>query len=160
MATEFIPAEGITEEQLADAAQLASLADETPEGRSIVILAKEKFNIRAREMHTLNTVFIPFTAQTSMSGIDLKNPDGKLRSIRKGSSDAIRKFIENNNGFFPENVEDIVSDLSRQGATPLVVAENDQVLGVIHLKDIVKGGIKQRFAQLRKMGITDSDDHW
>ena len=153
MATEFIPAEGISAEQLADAAQLASLADETPEGRSVVVLSKEQFNIRAREMQTLDTVFIPFTAQTSMSGIDLKNPDGQLRRIRKGSSAAIRKFIENNNGFFPENVGEIVSNLSRQGATPLVVAENKQVLGVIHLKDIVKGGIKQRFAQLRKMGI-------
>jgi K+-transporting ATPase ATPase B chain len=153
MATEFIPAEGITMEHLADAAQLASLADETPEGRSVVILAKDKFNIRAREMHTLDSSFIPFTAQTSMSGIDLKNPDGQPRSIRKGSSSAIRKFIENNNGFFPEKVEEIVSDLSRQGSTPLVVAENGLVLGVIHLKDIVKGGIKQRFAQLRMMGI-------
>jgi K+-transporting ATPase ATPase B chain len=153
MATEFIPAEGTTQEQLADAAQLASLADETPEGRSVVVLAKEQFNIRAREMHSMDAVFIPFTAQTSMSGIDLKNPGGQLRSIRKGSSSAIRKFIENNNGFFPEKLEEIVSDLSRQGATPLVVAENNQVLGVIHLKDIVKGGIKQRFAQLRMMGI-------
>jgi K+-transporting ATPase ATPase B chain len=153
MATEFVPAEGITIEQLADAAQLASLADETPEGRSIVVLAKEQFNIRAREMQALDTEFVPFTAQTSMSGLDLKNPDGQLRSIRKGSSSAIRKFIENNNGFFPENVEEIVSEISRQGATPLVVAENNQVLGVIHLKDIVKGGIKQRFAQLRMMGI-------
>jgi K+-transporting ATPase ATPase B chain len=153
MATEFIPAEGISVEHLADASQLASLADETPEGRSIVVLAKEQFNIRAREMLTLDTLFIPFTAQTSMSGIDLKSSEGQLRSIRKGSSAAIRKFIENNNGFFPKNVEEVVSDLSRQGATPLVVAENNQVLGVIHLKDIVKGGIKQRFAQLRMMGI-------
>jgi K+-transporting ATPase ATPase B chain len=153
MATEFIPAEGFTSEQLADAAQLASLADETPEGRSIVVLAKEKFNIRARDMQPLESVFIPFTAQTSMSGIDIKSPDGQLRSIRKGSASAIRKFIENNNGFFPKNVEEIVSDLSRQGATPLVVAENSRVLGVIHLKDIVKGGIRQRFAQLRLMGI-------
>ncbi len=153
MATEFIPADGISEEQLADTAQLASLADETPEGRSVVVLAKEKFNIRAREMHSMDTVFIPFTAQSSMSGIDLKNPEGQLRSIRKGSSSAIRKFIENNNGFFPEKVEEIVSDLSQKGATPLVVAENSMVLGVIHLKDIVKGGIKQRFAQLRMMGI-------
>ncbi len=153
MATEFVPAEGFTKEQLADAAQLASLADETPEGRSIVVLAKEKFNMRAREMQLLETVFIPFTAQTRMSGIDLKTPGGQLRSIRKGAANTIRKFIENNNGFFPKNVEEIVSDLSRQGATPLVVAENAQVLGVIHLKDIVKGGIKQRFAQLRKMGI-------
>jgi K+-transporting ATPase ATPase B chain len=153
MATEFIPAEGVSPENLADAAQLSSLADETPEGRSIVILAKEQFNIRAREMHTLDTTFIPFTAQTSMSGIDLNDPDGNSRSIRKGSSSAIHKFIENNNGFFPKNVDEIVSELSRQGATPLVVAENNRVLGVIHLKDIVKGGIKQRFAQLRKMGI-------
>ena len=153
MATEFIPAEGVSPENLADAAQLSSLADETPEGRSIVILAKEQFNIRAREMQTLDTTFIPFTAQTSMSGIDLNDPDGNLLSIRKGSSNAIHKFIENNNGFFPKNVDEIVSELSRQGATPLVVAENNRVLGVIHLKDIVKGGIKQRFAQLRKMGI-------
>ena len=153
MATEFIPAEGVSPENLADAAQLSSLADETPEGRSIVILAKEQFNIRAREMQTLDTTFIPFTAQTSMSGIDLNDPDGNLRSIRKGSSNAIHKFIENNNGFFPENVDEIVSELSRQGASPIVVAENNRVLGVIHLKDIVKGGIKQRFAQLRKMGI-------
>ena len=153
MATEFIPAEGFTKEQLADAAQLASLADETPEGRSIVVLAKEQFNIRAREMQPLDTVFVPFTAQTSMSGLDFRNPDGQLRSIRKGSSSAIKKFIENNNGFFPKNVEETVTELSRQGATPLVVAENNQVLGVIHLKDIVKGGIKQRFAQLRMMGI-------
>jgi potassium-transporting ATPase ATP-binding subunit len=153
MATELIPAEGIEIEQLADAAQLASLADETPEGRSVVVLAKEQFNIRAREMQSLDTVFIPFTAQTRMSGIDLRNPDGQIRSIRKGASSAIRKFIENNNGFFPDNVEKIVSEVSQQGATPLVVAENDQVLGVINLKDIVKGGIKQRFAQLRMMGI-------
>jgi potassium-transporting ATPase ATP-binding subunit len=153
MATEFLPAEGISIEQLADAAQLASLADETPEGRSIVVLAKEQFNIRAREMQTLESIFIPFTAQTSMSGIDLKNPDGQFRSIRKGASSAIKKFIQNNDGYFPDNVEEIVFDLSRKGATPLVVAENNQVLGVIHLKDIVKGGIKQRFAQLRMMGI-------
>jgi potassium-transporting ATPase ATP-binding subunit len=153
MATEFIPAEGFTKEQLADAAQLASLADETPEGRSIVVLAKDQFNMRAREMQPLDTVFVPFTAQSSMSGLDFKNTDGQLRSIRKGSSSAIKKFIENNNGFFPKNVEETVTELSRQGATPLVVAENNQVLGVIHLKDIVKGGIKQRFAQLRMMGI-------
>jgi K+-transporting ATPase ATPase B chain len=153
MATEFIPAEGFTKEQLADAAQLASLADETPEGRSIVVLAKEQFNIRAREMQPMDSVFVPFTAQTSMSGLDFRNPDGQLRSIRKGSSNAIKKFIENNNGFFPKNVEETVTELSRQGATPFVVAENNQVMGVIHLKDIVKGGIKQRFAQLRMMGI-------
>jgi potassium-transporting ATPase ATP-binding subunit len=153
MATDFIAAEGISQMRLADASQLASLADETPEGRSIVVLAKDKFNLRAREMHQMEAVFIPFTAQTRMSGIDLKNPDGHMSCIRKGASSAIKKFIENNNGFFPKKVDEIVSEISMQGATPLVVAENNQVLGVIQLKDIVKGGIKQRFVQLRKMGI-------
>ena len=153
MATEFIPAEGVTEEHLADTAQLASLADETPEGRSIVILAKEKFNIRGCEMQPFEATFIPFTAQTRMSGIDLRTSDDKLRRIRKGAAEEIKTFIQNNNGFFPKKVEEVIYDLSRQGSTPLVVAENNQVLGVIHLKDIVKGGIKQRFAELRKMGI-------
>jgi K+-transporting ATPase ATPase B chain len=153
MATEFIPADGISKDQLADTAQLASLADETPEGRSVVVLAKEQFNIRGRELDPSDTVFIPFSAQTRMSGIDIRRPDGQMRSIRKGAAEAIRKFTEKNNGFFPKNVEEVVHDLSKQGSTPLVVAENSQVLGVIHLKDIVKGGIKQRFAQLRKMGI-------
>jgi len=153
MATEFIPSEGISKEQLADAAQLASLADETPEGRSIVVLAKEQFNIRGREIHSAETVFIPFTAQTRMSGVDISKSNERIRSIRKGAAETIKKFIESNNGFFPKNMEKIVNDLSMQGATPLVVAENERVLGVIHLKDIVKGGIKQRFAQLRRMGI-------
>ena len=153
MATNFIPAEGLTVEQLADAAQLSSLADETPEGRSIVVLAKEQFNIRGRELNPTETSFIPFTAQSRMSGIDIRLPDGKMRKIRKGASDTIKKFVEDNDGFFPNNVKDIVTDLAKQGATPLVVAENNQVLGVIHLKDIVKGGIRQRFAQLRSMGI-------
>ncbi len=153
MATEFIPADGIPKDHLADSAQLASLADETPEGRSVVVLAKEQFNIRGRELDPSDTVFIPFSAQTRMSGIDIGKPDGQMRSIRKGAAEAIRKFTEKNNGFFPKNVEEVVLDLSRQGSTPLVVAENNQVLGVIHLKDIVKGGIRQRFAQLRKMGI-------
>ncbi len=153
MATDFIPAEGIKIEQLADSAQLSSLSDETPEGRSIVILAKEKFNIRGREVHQFNATFVPFTAQSRMSGVDLKNNDGTIHQIRKGSSEAIRTFVQNNNGFYPQQIKDIVSDLARQGATPLVVAENNQVIGVIHLKDIVKGGIKQRFTELRKMGI-------
>jgi K+-transporting ATPase ATPase B chain len=153
MATEFIPVDGIPRENLADAAQLASLADETPEGRSVVVLAKEKFNIRGRELHPSSATFIPFSAQTRMSGIDIRKPDGGLRIIRKGSKDAIRKFVEGNNGYLPARVEEIVDDLAGHGATPLVVAENDQVIGVIHLKDIVKGGIRQRFAQLRKMGI-------
>jgi K+-transporting ATPase ATPase B chain len=144
MATDFIPA---------DAAQLSSLSDETPEGRSIVILAKEKFGIRGREVHQLNPTFIPFTAQSRMSGVNYKAEDNTIHQIRKGSSDSIRKFVHNNNGFYTQNIENIVSELAKQGATPLVVAENNRVLGVIHLKDIVKGGIKQRFSELRKMGI-------
>jgi K+-transporting ATPase ATPase B chain len=153
MATDFIPAEGVTIEELADAAQLSSLSDETPEGRSIVILAKEKFNIRGREVHQLSATFIPFTAQSRMSGVDYKTSDGILHRVRKGSSEAIRTFIQNNNGFYPQEIQNIVSGLARQGATPLVVAEDTKVLGIVHLKDIVKGGIKQRFAELRKMGI-------
>jgi potassium-transporting ATPase ATP-binding subunit len=153
MATDFIPANGVTIEQLADAAQLSSLSDETPEGRSIVILAKEKFGIRGREVHQLNATFIPFTAQSRMSGVDLKADDGTIHMIRKGAAEAIRTFILNNNGFYPQEIQNIASELARQGATPLVVAENKKVLGVVHLKDIVKGGIKQRFAELRTMGI-------
>ena len=153
MATDFIADEGVTVEQLADAAQFSSLSDETPEGRSIVILAKEKFNIRGREIHQLNATFIPFTAQSKMSGVDFKTEDGQFHQIRKGASEAIRTFVLNNNGYFPQKIQETVSELARQGATPLVVAEDNKVLGVIHLKDIVKGGIKQRFAELRKMGI-------
>jgi len=153
MATNFVPAEGVSPEELADAAQLSSLSDETPEGRSIVVLAKEKFGLRARDVQQHNAVFIPFTAQSRMSGVDLTGDDGKIRHIRKGSSEAIRNFILNQDGFFPKNVEDTVTELAQMGATPLVVAEDDKVLGVIHLKDIVKGGIKQRFEQLRSMGI-------
>ena len=153
MATNFIPVEGVTVEELASAAQLSSLSDETPEGRSIVVLAKEKFNIRGRTVNQLNAKFIPFTAQSKMSGVDFKSSDNRVHQIRKGSSEAIRSFIHNNNGFYTQETHDIVSDLARQGATPLVVAEDNRVLGVVHLKDIVKGGIKQRFAELRKMGI-------
>jgi potassium-transporting ATPase ATP-binding subunit len=153
MATNFIPAEGVDIKELADAAQLSSLSDETPEGRSIVILAKEKFGIRGREVHELNATFIPFTAQSRMSGVDLRNPEGKIKQIRKGSSEAIRSFVQNNNGFYTQQIQVIVDELANQGATPLVVAADNKVLGVIHLKDIVKGGIKQRFAELRQMGI-------
>jgi K+-transporting ATPase ATPase B chain len=153
MATNFIPADGVTVEELADAAQLSSLSDETPEGRSIVVLAKEQFNIRGREVHQLNATFIPFTAQSRMSGVDIITDDGSTHHIRKGSSEAIRTFVQNNNGFYTQKVQDMVSELAKQGATPLVVAEDKKVLGVVHLKDIVKGGIKQRFAELRKMGI-------
>jgi potassium-transporting ATPase ATP-binding subunit len=153
MATDFIPAEGISIDYLAQTAQLSSLSDETPEGRSIVILAKEKFGIRGREVHEINATFIPFTAQTKMSGVDYQSNDGKIHHVRKGSANAVKTFVQLNNGFLPKKIEEIVSDLARQGATPLVVAEDEKVLGVIHLKDIVKGGIKQRFAELRNMGI-------
>lgn len=153
MATDFIPVDGVSIAELADAAQLSSLSDETPEGRSIVVLAKEQFNIRGREVHQLNAHFIPFSAQSRMSGVDLKLEDGTIRKIRKGSSEAIKSFVQHNNGFYSQKCTDIVTGLAQKGATPLVVAENEKVLGVIHLKDIVKGGIKQRFAELRKMGI-------
>jgi potassium-transporting ATPase ATP-binding subunit len=151
-ASSFVAAPGLTEQDLADAAQLASLADETPEGRSIVILAKQRFNIRQREMATLHATFLNFTAQTRMSGVDL--PD---REIRKGAADAVKKYVELNGGRYPQEVSNAVDEIARRGSTPLVVAdrreEGARVLGVIELKDIVKGGIKERFAELRKMGI-------
>lgn len=147
-ATDFIPAPGVTVEQLADAAQISSLADETPEGRSIVVLAKERFKLRERNIQELGATFIPFSAQTRMSGVDF---DG--RHVRKGASDAIKAYIETEGGQFPQTVQNAVDDIARKGATPLVVADSKRVLGVIQLKDIVKGGIKERFAELRQMGI-------
>ncbi|NDK98873.1 potassium-transporting ATPase subunit KdpB [Photorhabdus bodei] len=147
-ASQFLPVPGITEQQLADAAQLSSLADETPEGRSIVILAKQRFNLRKRDLHSLNATFVPFSAMTRMSGVNVEN-----RLIRKGAVDAIRRHIEVNHGKFPEAVEILVQTVARKGGTPLVVAENQQVLGVVALKDIVKGGIKERFSEMRRMGI-------
>jgi len=144
----FIPAPGISEQQLADAAQLASLADETPEGRSIVVLAKQKFALRERELASHEATFIPFTAQTRMSGIDY---DG--RQIRKGAIDAIRRHIAEQGGEFPEALGKSADEVARRGSTPLLVAEGNRALGVIELKDIVKGGIKERFAELRQMGI-------
>ncbi|MFI4962517.1 MAG: potassium-transporting ATPase subunit KdpB [Legionellales bacterium] len=147
-AIEFIPAEGISLERLADAAQLASLADETPEGRSIVILAKEKYGLRGRNISELKATFIPFTAETRISGANLPG-----RHIRKGAAQAIEHHIEETGGIFPEDVQKNVEHISRQGGTALVVTEANQVLGLIHLKDIVKGGIKERFTQLRRMGI-------
>ena len=153
MATEFIPSEGIDKKELANAALLSSLSDETPEGRSIVTLAKEELGISGSDIPLLNATFIPFTAQSRMSSVHIKSDDGELRKIHKGSSEAIRSYIQSNDGFYPKNVQDIVEELSRKGATPLVVSENNKILGVIHLKDIVKGGIKLRFAQLRKIGI-------
>jgi K+-transporting ATPase ATPase B chain len=153
MATEFIAAPGISQERLVDAAQLSSLADETPEGRSIVILAKEKYQLRGRTVSDVETHFVPFTAQTRMSGVDLFPASLHKRIIRKGSADAIKNFIAEQNGFFPKEVQSVVDDIARRGSTPLVVSENKEVLGVIQLKDVVKGGIKERFAQLRSMGI-------
>ncbi|MGU7781920.1 potassium-transporting ATPase subunit KdpB [Burkholderia sp. PU8-34] len=151
-ASTFLPAPGVTEEMLADAAQLSSLADETPEGRSIVVLAKERFNIRQRDMQALHAVFLSFSAQTRMSGVDMPG-----REIRKGAADAIKRYVETHGSRFPEEVRRAVDDVARRGSTPLVVAEMHdaaaRVLGVIELKDIVKGGIKERFAELRKMGI-------
>jgi len=148
MASDFRPAPGVTEHELADAAQLASLADETPEGRSIVVLAKEKFNIRGREVAAPHASFIPFTAQTRMSGVDLGD-----RRIRKGAADSIKAHIEALGGIYPGEVANTVEAASRAGRTPLVVCEGGKVLGVVELKDVIKGGIKERFAQLRKMGI-------
>ncbi|MCE5309006.1 MAG: potassium-transporting ATPase subunit KdpB [Acidobacteriales bacterium] len=147
-ATAFLPAAGVTERQLADAAQLASLADETPEGRSVVVLAKEKFQLRERDLHALGAHFVPFTARTRMSGVDL---DG--RKIRKGSADAIEAQANSLGGHFPPEVRQQVETVAREGGTPLVVAEGARVLGVIQLKDIVKGGIKERFIDLRRAGI-------
>ncbi|HXP61630.1 MAG TPA: potassium-transporting ATPase subunit KdpB [Dongiaceae bacterium] len=193
MATAFIPAPGISPERLADAAQLASLADETPEGRSVVVLAKQQFNLRGREVADAHARFVPFTAQTRMSGVDFfeeapaarsgslvleavaTNGPGRAfpaarengrpvvlgaeparratRSIRKGAADAMSAYIDRLGGKFPQAVTQAVEEISRSGGTPLVVAEANEVLGVVQLKDVVKGGIKERFAQLRKMGI-------
>ena len=147
-ATEFIPAEGVSESILADAAQLSSLIDQTPEGRSIVVLAKEKYGLRGREIHELGATFIPFTAQTRMSGVNLGN-----RHIRKGAASAIENYVKEIGGTFPPHITQIVERIAREGGTPLVVAEDKKILGVIRLKDIVKGGMKDRFAALRKMGI-------
>jgi K+-transporting ATPase ATPase B chain len=200
MASAFIPAPGVTPERLGDAAQLASLADETPEGRSVVVLAKEQFNLRAREVAEPQARFVPFSAQTRMSGVDFfTDGDGgaggrrsetdlegvgvcpagsstsavievhqaaalrtvatsapgraPIRSIRKGAAEAMRAHVDQLNGEFPKAVAETVEQISRSGGTPLVVADGSEVLGVIHLKDVVKGGIRERFAQLRKMGI-------
>ena len=147
-ATEFVPAPGVTEAELADAAQLASLSDETPEGRSIVVLAKEKYNLRGRELAHYAATFIPFSAVTRMSGVDL---DG--REIRKGAFDAIVKHCSPNGQTVPAQVEETVKAISNSGGTPLLVAEDRKILGTIHLKDIIKGGMRERFDQLRAMGI-------
>jgi K+-transporting ATPase ATPase B chain len=168
MATAFLPAPGMKPERLADAAQLASLADETPEGRSITVLAKQQYNLRAREVAEPHAKFVPFSAQTRMSGVDffdgaapasIANGSTAVaqhritRSIRKGAAEAIRVYVDQQGGSFPKEVSQGVDEISRTGGTPLVVAEGREVLGVVQLKDVVKGGIKERFAHLRKMGI-------
>lgn len=147
-ANAFIPVDGVSEQELADAAQLSSLADETPEGRSVVILAKEKFNIRGRELSDKNMTFIPFTAKTRMSGVDY---DGN--EIRKGAADTMEKYVTESGGMYSEECDRIVKEIANKGGTPLVVAKNHKILGVIHLKDIIKQGVKEKFADLRKMGI-------
>jgi len=154
MATAFIPAPNVKPERLAEAAQLSSLADETPEGRSIVVLAKEKYNLRGRDVSPTQAQFVPFTAQTRMSGVNFPASNGApARSIRKGAAEAISIYVDQAGGKFPAAVTASVAEISRSGGTPLVVAEEREVLGVVQLKDVVKGGIKERFAQLRKMGI-------
>lgn len=152
MAHQFMAAPGVRVDHLAKMAQLASLSDETPEGRSIVVLAKEQFKIRAESYEPHQVEFVPFSAQTRMSGVDVKK-DGKVVSIRKGAGDSIQKHIEKIGGVFSRDVNQIVQTVAKSGGTPLVVSENEKILGVIYLKDIVKGGIKERFAELRKMGI-------
>ena len=147
-ASAFIPVDGASEQELADAAQLSSIADETPEGRSVVILAKEKFNIRGRELSDKNMTFIPFTAKTRMSGVDY---DGN--EIRKGAADTMQEYVTENGGIYSNECDRIVKEIANQGGTPLVVAKNHKILGVIHLKDIIKQGVKEKFADLRKMGI-------
>ncbi|MCC7377061.1 MAG: potassium-transporting ATPase subunit KdpB [Verrucomicrobiales bacterium] len=154
MATEFLAAPHVNPARLADAAQLASLADETPEGRSIVVLAKERFGLRGREVAEPHARFVPFTSQTRMSGVDLAAPTALgIRSIRKGAAESMKRHVDQLGGRFPEAVDAMVEKVSRGGGTPLVVTDGPEVLGVVHLKDVVKGGIKERFEQLRKMGI-------
>ncbi|GBG58160.1 potassium-transporting ATPase ATP-binding subunit [Sporomusaceae bacterium FL31] len=148
MATEFIPAQGVREEEIADTAQLSSLADETPEGRSVVVLAKQKYNLRERDLAALHAEFVPFTAQTRMSGVNINGQE-----VRKGSMDAILRYVNEKGGVFPADVRLACETIAKSGGTPLVVARDAKVVGTIHLKDIVKGGIKERFRELRQMGI-------
>ncbi len=147
-ASAFVPVDGVSPQELADAAQLSSLADETPEGRSVVVLAKEQFDIRGRSLQDKNMTFIPFTAKTRMSGVDY---DGL--EIRKGAADSVRTYVESAGGVYSEECDKVVKNISNQGGTPLVVTKNHKILGVIHLKDIIKQGVQEKFADLRKMGI-------
>jgi K+-transporting ATPase ATPase B chain len=148
MASDFVPAPGVKVEELADVAQLASLADETPEGRSIVVLAKERYALRARDLHTMPLHFVPFTAQTRMSGADL---DGRI--LRKGAADAVRRHVEALGGSLPVELVEVVTTISQSGGTPLAVSDGARVLGIVHLKDKVKGGLRERFDRFRAMGL-------
>ncbi len=152
-ATEFLPVPGVDKQTLAHAAQLASLSDETPEGRSIVVLAKNAFNLRATTVDIGTSEFIPFSAKTRMSGVNLAATNGAIRRIRKGAPPAIKAFIESLGGSYPEEIDTIVTTISQKGGTPLLVSDNEKILGIVHLKDIIKGGIKDRFMQMRKIGI-------
>lgn len=153
MAANFFPVKGVAEKRLAEVAQLSSLSDETSEGRSIVVLAKEKFALRAEALSPKNAEFIPFSAQTRMSGINFTDSTGQIKQIRKGASDSIKEYILQSGGVVPHDLDTIVAQVANSGGTPLVVTESQEVLGVVQLKDVVKGGIKERFSELRKMGI-------
>ena len=154
MATEFFPVPGVAEKDFAQIAQIASLSDETPEGRSIVVLSKNKFNLRAEVIQYTNTKFIPFSAQTKMSGVDILDEKGHtIRVLRKGAVDAIQKHIESLGGIFPQGLYAVIEPISKKGGTPLLVSDGNRVMGIVHLKDVIKGGIKERFAELRKVGI-------
>jgi potassium-transporting ATPase ATP-binding subunit len=154
LACSFIPVEGVSASELALVSQLASLSDETPEGRSIVVLAKNNYGLRAEAIQAEKTTLIPFSAKSRLSGVDFSDSDGKVtRTIRKGAVDAVRKHIESVHGVYPPAIEPLIVSISKSGGTPLLVSDNDKILGIIHLKDVVKGGIKERFEGLRKMGI-------
>lgn len=154
MATAFFPATGVTEKEFAGIAQLASLSDETPEGRSVVVLAKTRFNLRAESLNANSATFIPFSASTRMSGVDLLDEDGKvMRSIRKGATDAVRNHIEGLGGKYPLHLDAAIQNIANKGGTPLLVSDDHKIVGIIHLKDVIKGGIRKRFAEMRKMGI-------
>ncbi len=154
MASAFLPVVGVGEKEFATIAQLASLSDETPEGRSIVVLAKTLFGLRAETLDPTNSIIIPFSAKSRMSGIDFTDGSGNVvRRIRKGASEAIKKHIESLGGVYPEQIDAAIQTISTNGGTPLLVSDNEKIVGIIHLKDIVKGGIKEKFAQMRKMGI-------
>ena len=158
MASDFLPVKGVKPERLAEAAQLASLADETPEGRSIVVLAKEQFSLRAESIAPTQATFVPFTAQTRMSGIDIGGVGGGVngempRSVRKGAGDSVKDYVKKLGGAIPSDLDGLINDVAKLGGTPLVVVDGTTILGVVRLKDVVKGGIKERFAELRRMGI-------